>query len=98
MKIILQQVTIADPNSPHNGNKKDILIVDGIINRIDDHIADDAAQLFNTKDVIVTPGWVDIFSMPAIRAMNFAKRLKPVLMQRHPVVIQQFLLYLIQIL
>jgi hypothetical protein len=33
MNILLQQVTIADPNSPHNGNKKDILIADGIINR-----------------------------------------------------------------
>ena len=61
MKIILQQVTIADPNSPHNGNKKDILIVDGFIDRIADNISEDSAQTFSANKVIVTPGWVDIF-------------------------------------
>ena len=76
MKIILQKVTIADPNSPHNGNKKDILIVDGIINRIDDHIADDSAQLFNTKDVTVTPGWVDIFSHACDPGYEFRETLE----------------------
>ena len=62
MNILLQQVSIADPNSPHNGNKKDILIADGIIHRIDDDISDDVATKFNAKDLIVTPGWVDIFA------------------------------------
>jgi len=62
MNIILQQVKIADPDSPHNGNTKDILIIDGVINRIDDSITDKSAQYFNAKDVIVSPGWVDIFS------------------------------------
>jgi len=62
MNILLQQVTIADPNSPHNGNKKDILIADGIINRIDDNISDDNAQKLNAGDLIVSPGWVDIFA------------------------------------
>jgi dihydroorotase len=76
MKIILQKVTIADPNSPHNGNKKDILIVDGTINRVDDHIADDSAQLFNTKDVIVTPGWVDIFSHACDPGYEFRETLE----------------------
>ncbi len=61
MKIILHQVTIADPNSPHNGNKKDILIVDGIISRIDDAISDESAQTLHAENVIVTPGWVDVF-------------------------------------
>ena len=62
MNILLQQVTIADPNSPHNGNKKDILIADGIINRIGDNIQDDASQKLNAGDLIVSPGWVDIFA------------------------------------
>lgn len=62
MKILLQQVTIADPNSPYNGNEKDILIVDGFINRIADNILDDSAQTFTANNVMVTPGWVDIFS------------------------------------
>ena len=62
MNILLQQVSIADPNSPYNGNKKDILITDGIIYRIDDDISDDVATKFNAKDLIATPGWVDIFA------------------------------------
>ena len=62
MNILLQQVSIADPNSPHNGNTKDILITDGIIHRIDDDISDNVATKFNAKDLIVTPGWVDIFA------------------------------------
>ncbi|HEX5151669.1 MAG TPA: dihydroorotase [Parafilimonas sp.] len=62
MNILLQQVTIADPDSPHNGNKKDILITDGIINRIGDDISDNATQKLNARDLIVSPGWVDIFA------------------------------------
>ena len=62
MNILLQQVTIADPNSPHNGNKKDILIADGIINRIGDNISDDTTQKLNAADLVVSPGWVDIFA------------------------------------
>lgn len=76
MKIILQQVTIADPNSPHNGTKKDILIVDGIIDRINDHIADDSAQIVSERDVIVTPGWVDIFSHACDPGYEFRETLE----------------------
>jgi dihydroorotase len=76
MKIILQQVTIADPNSPYNGNKKDILIVDGFINRIDDNILDDSAQTFTAKDAIITPGWVDIFSHACDPGYEFRETLE----------------------
>ena len=76
MKIILQQVTIADPNSPYNGNKKDILIIDGFISRIDDNILDDSAQTFTAKDVIVTPGWVDIFSHACDPGYEFRETLE----------------------
>ncbi len=62
MKILLQQVKIADPDSPHNGNIKDILIVDGIIKLIDNSLNDESAEIVEAKNVIVTPGWVDIFS------------------------------------
>ena len=62
MNIILQQVLIADSNSPHNGSKKDILITDGIIRQIDDNINDESAQVFTSENTIVSPGWIDIFS------------------------------------
>src|SRR6478609_11024194 len=62
MNILLQQVSIADPNSPFNGSKKDILIADGIIKAIEDNISTASAQIINKENAIVTPGWVDIFS------------------------------------
>lgn len=62
MNILLQQVSIADSNSPYNGNKKDILVTDGVITKIDDNITDESAQVFAPGDTIVSPGWVDIFS------------------------------------
>lgn len=62
MNIILQQVSIADSNSPYNGNKKDILITDGVIAKIDDAITHESAQVFTSENTIVSPGWIDIFS------------------------------------
>jgi dihydroorotase len=62
MKILLQQVKIADPHSPHNGNKKDILIVDGIIKTIGDNLNIDSVETFKIENAIVSPGWIDIFS------------------------------------
>jgi hypothetical protein len=38
MKMLLKQVAIADSNSRYNGSVKDILITDGIIEKIDDNI------------------------------------------------------------
>ena len=62
MKILLQKVTIADPHSPYNGNVKDILIVDGIIQLINDNIQDEFAQIINFHNAIVSPGWIDVFT------------------------------------
>ncbi len=76
MNILLQQVTIADPNSPHNGNTKDILIIDGLINRIDNNINYDAAQKFNANNVIITPGWVDVFSHACDPGYEFRETLE----------------------
>jgi dihydroorotase len=61
MKILLKQVFVADPFSPYNGSVKDILITDGIIEKISDDIfgADEELQFEN---VFISPGWVDIFS------------------------------------
>ena len=61
MKILLKQVTIADPFSPFNGSVKDILIVDGIIQTIADSLDAQDADIQH-DGVTVSPGWVDIFS------------------------------------
>jgi dihydroorotase len=76
MKILLQQVTIADPLSPHNGKTKDILIVDGIIEKLDDKLEIEDAQKFPLEHVNVSPGWVDIFSHACDPGFEFKETLE----------------------
>jgi len=76
MKILLQQVTIADPNSPHNGNKKDILIVDGIIKKIGDDLKEDQDKTITATGVVVTPGWVDVFAHACDPGFEFKETLE----------------------
>ena len=76
MKILLQQVTIADPSSLHNGQIKDILIVDGIIQKIDDHIDNEDANIFQQPHVKVSPGWVDIFTHACDPGFEFKETLE----------------------
>lgn len=76
MKILLQHVTIADPLSPHNGNIKDILIDDGIIKIIGNNIIDDSAQICKEENVIVSPGWIDIFSHACDPGYEFKETLE----------------------
>lgn len=61
MKILLKQVTIADPNSTYNGLVKDILIIDDVIAQIADSIAE-ADEIIRVENAAVSPGWVDVFS------------------------------------
>ncbi len=76
MKILLQRVTIADPNSPHNGSTKDILIIDGIIKTVDDSVSDESAQTVDAKGITVTPGWVDIFAFACDPGYEFSETLE----------------------
>ena len=76
MNILLQQVSIADPNSPHNGNRKDILIADGIIKAIDNNLSSESAQVINIENAIVTPGWVDIFAHACDPGYEFRETLE----------------------
>ena len=76
MKILLQQVKIADAHSPHNGNTKDILIVDGIIKAISDNITDESDQIFKAENAIVSPGWIDIFSHACDPGYEFRETLE----------------------
>ncbi|MEX1001371.1 MAG: dihydroorotase [Crocinitomicaceae bacterium] len=60
MKILLKSCTIVDADFPFNGAKKDILIVDGIIEKIDDQIAQqDVDQALEHENLHVSIGWYD---------------------------------------
>ena len=75
MKILLKQVSIADPNSPHNGSVKDILIDNGIIEKIDVDISE-ADEEIQFENAFVSPGWVDIFSNFADPGYEFKETLE----------------------
>jgi len=62
MTILLKQVTIADPQSKHNGLTKDILIEDGSIVSIESNISQKADQTIDCDGSFVSGGWVDVFS------------------------------------
>lgn len=76
MKILLQQFKIADINSPHNENTKDILIVDGIIRSFGDELTDDSAQIIKADGAIASPGWIDIFSHACDPGYEFKETLE----------------------
>ena len=62
MKLLLKQVTISDKLSPYNGLVKDILVVNGVISKVDDLITTTDVMIIERNGLIVSPGWVDIFS------------------------------------
>ena len=62
MKILLKNILIQDKYSSFNQQKVDLLISNGIIEKIEDNINSDADIVFNQPNTIVSQGWVDIFS------------------------------------
>jgi len=75
MRILLKQVTVADPVSPYNGSVQDILINNGIIEKIGTDItgADEEIQFEN---VYASPGWTDIFAHFADPGYEFKETLE----------------------
>ena len=62
MKVLIQQATIISSSSPFNGQVKDILISDGFIHQIEDHIAENADQVIAVPNLHVSIGWMDVFA------------------------------------
>ncbi len=62
MTILLKQVTIADPQSKHNGLTTDIFIENGIIISIESNSSKKADQTIECNGAYVSGGWVDVFS------------------------------------
>ena len=62
MHILIKKAHIQDPASPFHQSRKDILIIDGVIAAIDDQIEAADAQTVDVPDLVVSPGWVDLFA------------------------------------
>lgn len=63
MQILLRSIKIIDPNSKFNGQVKDVLIVDGVIEQIGDKIdATEVNEVIEGDDLHVSTGWVDLYA------------------------------------
>ena len=62
MTILIEQASIVDRNSPHNGKVCDILVEDGRIKTIATGLKVTADQTVRHPGLHVSPGWVDVFS------------------------------------
>lgn len=62
MIILIRKVVITQPGSLFHKQKKDILIVNGVIGRIADHLDEKADTVIEGPGLHVSPGWVDIFT------------------------------------
>ncbi len=60
MTILLKNALIYDVSSAFHLQKKDILIVDGIISAIEDSIQNDNAQILENQNLCVSTGWIDM--------------------------------------
>jgi dihydroorotase len=62
MNVLIQQAEILDSNASFNRQRKDILVQDGTITRINDSIDTANYTIINGQALQVSPGWVDVFS------------------------------------
>ncbi len=62
MKVLIRKATILDPSSPFNGQIKDIVVDAGVITAIGDAIELPDAIVVAAENMLVSPGWVDIFA------------------------------------
>ena len=61
MKLLIRNATITDPNSPHNGEKTDILIDSGTISGIGGDLTDkEVDESWDLKGALLSPGWLDV--------------------------------------
>ncbi len=60
MSTLLKSAIIADPSSPHYKKQKDILIVEGVIQKIEDHISEENNfTVVNLENLHISSGWFD---------------------------------------
>ena len=62
MHILIKKATVLSPDSKYHLKRKDILIKNGVIEKIADSINEKAKTIIDKKNMYVSAGWVDIFS------------------------------------
>jgi dihydroorotase len=60
MNLLLQNVTIVDPQSPHHNQRTDILIENGLIRQVGKYISPEGATVVSGENLCVSPGWMDL--------------------------------------
>ena len=75
--IILRNVKIIDSNSKYNGDKKDLLIIDGIIEKIDNKIKiNEPFFEVESKDMHISPGWLDLHARMGEPGFEYRETIK----------------------
>ena len=62
MKVLIKKAHIISSGSPFHGQVKDILIVDGTIEKIAENIAENAEEIIVNDRLHVSIGWMDVFA------------------------------------
>ena len=61
MGLLVKNALICDPNSAANGTRKDILIQEGFVRKIEDNIpASESASIIRSDNLMISPSWVDV--------------------------------------
>jgi dihydroorotase len=75
MKLLIKQVTVADPHSPFNEQITDLFIENGILVSVGKK-AGKADREIDGKGLFISPGWVDVFSNFADPGYEFKETLE----------------------
>ena len=62
MNVLIKQAKIISPSSPFNGQSKDILINEGVIDSIGTNLTGKADQIIEQAGLCVSIGWMDMFA------------------------------------
>lgn len=60
MNLLIKSTKVIDPNSPFNGQTKDILIKNGLVTEIGDNISDDSCEVVEHENLHISPGLIDM--------------------------------------
>jgi dihydroorotase len=59
MKILFKNATLINEKSPFHNQKKDVLVIDGLLTQIEDQIKVEDAIVIDKKDLHLSSGWFD---------------------------------------
>ncbi len=76
MKVLIKQARIICSSSTHHGTTKDILIHNGIIEKIAENITDSTSQVIELPHLHVSIGWMDSFAQFSDPGFEYRETLK----------------------